>query len=201
MRGFWHLAFSLILGFLGGLLAIDVQRRLHSREITTVLRAGTVRAERYELVGPSNMLLAFWGQDLQKQKILIAFVDDKGHARAEFGAEANLFDGRTIRYTPFSALIGSDGGIRVQQRLDNSQEPVLLMGDSKTEARLLLGHRLSEDVASDPWDRWGLSFRDFSDGWIDFAEIGVTTPMDTKRRTGYLVLRSSSGQKFSAPLK
>ena len=162
---------------------------------------GTVRAERYELIGPSNILLAYWGQDLQRKRILMAFVDEKGGARTEFGTETNLYDGRPIHYSPFSALIGSDGGIRMQQRLDNSQEPVLVMGDSKTETRLLLGHRQGGDLASDPWDRWGLSFRDLSDGWMDFAEIGVTTPMGPKRRTGYLVLRNSSGEKFLASLK
>ncbi len=172
MRGSWQSALSLTLGFLGGLLATEVHGRLHSREITTVLSAGTIRARRFELVGPSDMPLAY--------------------------------DGRPIRYNPFSALIASDGRIRIQQRLDNSQKPVLVMGDSKTEARLLLGHRVSEDVVSDsadPWDRWGLSFRDISEGWIDFADIGITTPMDTKKRTGYLVLRDSSARKFSAVLK
>lgn len=48
------------------------------------------------------------------------------------------------------------------------------------------------------WDRWDLSVRDLSDGWVDFADIGVTTPIDTKRGTGYLVLHNNSVREFSA---
>jgi hypothetical protein len=87
----------------------------------------------------------------------------------------------------------------MQQRLDSSQNPVLVMGDSKTENRLLLGHWLREDVAgdsNDPWDKWSLVFRDPSQGWRDYVDIGVTTPLNTKQRTGYVVLRNSSDRQL-----
>jgi len=193
-----HSILSVILGFLGGIAATKFELRLPSHQAPGLVRAGTVRANRFELVGPSDNLLAYWTQDWQKQKILIAFVDDKGRSRAEFGTEVRLVDaGRQVVESPFTALIGSDGGIRIREGLDPSQNPVLAMGDSAGENRLLLGHWLRGDVAGnykDPWDKWSLVFRDPSREYLD---VGATTPVDTKRRTGYIVFRNSLDRQLS----
>lgn len=140
MKIMTHSILSVILGFLGGIAATKFELRLPSRHASALVRAGTVRANRFELVGPSDNLLAYWTQDWQKQKILIAFVDDKGRSRAEFGTEARLVDaGRQVVESPFTALIGSDGGIRIREGLDPSQNPVLAMGDSAGENRCYSG--------------------------------------------------------------
>jgi hypothetical protein len=117
---------------------------------------------------PDRILHFGWYLHSHKNKERFTQADIRHCCDALPMEEPNLSDGRAIRYSPFSALIGSDGGIRLQQRLDNSQNPVLVMGDSKTETRLLLGHRLSQDVAGDlkdPWDRWGLSLSSVRGIW------------------------------------
>lgn len=131
---------------------------------------------------------------------MIVFLDDKGRPRAEFGNEGNRLDnGRATDYAPFIALLGSDGKVRLRQGLDTRQYPFLSMGDHQTEARLLLGHSLHGSVSGipdDPWDNWSLLFRDPSHGWMDYVDIGVTTPLNSRQRTGYLVLRNSASSQL-----
>jgi hypothetical protein len=198
MRAVWQCALSLVFGFIGGVIATNGKFILKGSEIS----AETIRATRFELVDLSDNPLAYWARDKQGQHVQIAFLDEKGRLRAEFGVEpSQLEGGRPIAYSPFTALIGSDAKVRIRQGLDRSQNPVLAMGDSKTENRLLLGHWETRDVVSanepDPWDKWSLVFRDPSHGWRDYLDIGATTPLNGKQRTGYAVLRNSLDQQLS----
>jgi hypothetical protein len=184
---------SLILGFCGGIISVKLAPRLQSRGFKPDITARTVRAERFELVDPSNRLNAYWGRDWQGGRILIAFFDEKDRPRAQFGVESSA--AFNSNFAPFTALLGSDGRIRIQQRLDSSQRPVLTMGDAASETRLLLGHWLTTDMPGDdkdPWDKWSLVFPDLVHGG-DSLDLGATTPLNSKRRTGYVVLRDSAG--------
>ena len=201
MRTFWQLASSAILGFIGGIVAIQLGPRLQSSKKLPVIRAETVQASRFEVVGESSRIVAYWAHDAQSGRILISFLDEKGASRAELGVEPSRFDnGRPSALTPFTALIGADGKIRLQARLNGTQDPVLAMGDSQSEGRMLLGHFSQNDMDDkdhkDPWDKWSLVFRDQSHGRKDYLDIGATTPLDTKLRTGYVVLRNSLDRRL-----
>lgn len=204
MRVAWQSILSLLLGFVGGIIGMKVGAHVQSNEWRSVINAGIVRATRFELVdsGYSEHARAYWGQDSPNHRTLIAFLDEEGRPRAGFGTERDqTVDGKTAVYSPFLALVGSDGVNRLQERLDSLQNPTLTMGDSASETRLLLGHWKSSDVAGDDkdlWDKWSLVLRDPSQGgWRDYTDIGATTPTDTKQRTGYLILRSSGGSQLS----
>src|SRR5208282_6671168 len=140
MRIVWQSVLSMALGFLGGIIAMRVEPHLHTKGVPTIVHARTVRAERFELEGPTGSVLAYWGHDWQRGLVLIAFLDEKEQPRAEFGVERQVASSTAASSSPFTAMIGSDGGIRIQQRLDGSQNPVLMMGDSASENRLMLGH-------------------------------------------------------------
>jgi hypothetical protein len=148
------------------------------------------------------ILLRIGGKDRRGLNTEIAFLDEKGALRARFGLEASQLAGkRPLAYSPFTELIGSDRKVRIRQGLDVSEYPVLAMGDSKSENRVLFGHLDSRDVAGakapDPWDRWALVLRDPSHGWRDYVDIGMTTPLGTEQRTGYAVLRNSANRELS----
>jgi hypothetical protein len=176
--------------------------RLQSVKEVPAIRAETVRATRFELVGESDKTLAVWARDAQSGRILISFLNEKGAPLAEFGIEpSQINNGRLSGFTPFTDLIGTDGKIRIQERLDGSDSPVLAMGDGQTEGRMLLGHLHQTDMdddknRKDPWDKWSLVFRDPAHGWKDYLDIGATTPLDTKQRTGYVVLRNSLDRRL-----
>lgn len=205
MKSILNFVLSLTLGFLGGILAARLELRTQLRGPASTVQVRVVRAERFELVNGSGATLAYWGNDSQRERVLMDFLDEKGRSREEFGVAARR-SGSTggTDFTPFTAILGPDGKIRIQERLDISQDPVLAMGDSNTEARLLLGHSLNGDMSgerNDPWDNWSLVFRDPSHGWKKYVELGVTTPMDTSQRTGFLFLRNSNDKesKLSPP--
>jgi hypothetical protein len=199
MKVIWQSVLSLILGFLGGIVAVKAEPWLRHREAPLNIRAGTVRADRFELAGTSDRPIAYWGRDWQRERILIGFNDEKGQSRAEFGIQATQNEGgRLLGFKPYTALLGSDGKVRLQQLLDETQKPVLAMGDSQSEARLLLGHFLYNEPADlrDPCDKWSLVFTDPTHSGRYFVDLGATTPLDTRQRTGYLVLRNSSGRRL-----
>src|SRR5215469_4453904 len=200
MRVVWQSALSVVLGFIGGVVAMNTN--FHFKHHESEVRAQTVRASRFELVDSSNNAIAYWGRDRQGLDIEIAFLDQNGAIRAKFGTEASqVVAGHPAAYNPFTELIGSDGKVRFLLHLDRSESQVLAMGDSKAEDRFLLGHRRASDVAGskepDSWGNWSLVFKDPSHGWRDYVEIGVTTPMGTEKRTGYAVVRNSKDQRVS----
>ena len=200
MRAVWQSALSVVLGFIGGVVAVNTNLRFTQHE--SEVRAETVRANRFELADSLDNTVAYWGQDKQGLDIEIAFLDEKGARRAKFGLEASqLKGGLPTAYHPFTELLGSDGGARFMLHLDRSESPTLAMGDSKSEGRLLLGHWRVSDVAGsqepDSWENWSLVFKDPSHGWRDYVAIGVTTPLGTEKRTGYAVLRNSKDQRVS----
>jgi hypothetical protein len=201
MKILWQSVLSSALGFLGGIVAIQLGPRLLPVKTSSVIRAETVQASRFELLGGSDKVLAYWARDMQSGRILIAFLDETGTPRAEFGiAPGQLDNGKPSGFTPFTALVGSDGKVRLQERLDSTQGPVLAMGDGQTEGRLLLGHFSQNDIddkdRKDPWDKWSLVFRDSSHGWKEYLDLGATTASDSKERTGYVVLRNSLDRRL-----
>jgi hypothetical protein len=194
----WQQVLSLVLGFCGGMVAMQ----LENRRAVYDMSGKTVRASRFELASSSGNILAFWGQDAQHQRIVIAFLDEKGKLRAELGNEpSRLEDGRATAFVPFMAMLGSDGKVRLREGLNVQQYPFLAMGDQQTETRVLLGHSLHGSdmggASDDPWDNWSLLFKDPSQGWRDYVDIGVTTPLGTDRRTGYVLLRNSADRQLS----
>jgi hypothetical protein len=201
MRVTWQLLLSLLFGILGGIIGVTVSLRLQSDDWSRIISAKVVRATRFELLDSEDSRpVAYWSHDWANQRILIAFVDRIGRPRAGFGVQLNQSeDGKTAIYSPFLTFTDSDNATRLQARLDLANNPVLMMGDSGTEDRMVLGHFARGDVAGssrDSWDKWSLVFRDPSRGWRDYVDIGATTPLNSKRRTGYLILRNSQGQRL-----
>jgi hypothetical protein len=102
-------------------------------------------------------------------------------------------------FSPSIELLDSNGKARLYEQLDGSENPVLAMADSNGANRLLLGHWKAQDVVgeADRWDKWSLVFRDPVYGWRNYVDIGVTTPLGTYTRTGYVVLYNNRDYKFS----
>ena len=193
----WKSILCLGLGFVGGLLGAKIENG-YLREG----HAHVVQASRFELIDEAGRPLAYMGQDRERARVLLAFMDENAKPRAEYGVEAGKIDkGRAFEFNPFMALIGSDGKQRMRLAVDNDQSPILTMGDSKAENRILLGHWRRTDYqdkgTTDPWEVWSLVFRDPSHGWREYVDIGVTTPLNTNQRTGYLDLRNSSDHQVS----
>jgi hypothetical protein len=203
MKIVWQSLLSLALGFAGGILATKVNIPLN-RHIDS--SAEVVRANRFELVNSYGKTLAYWGEAKDEHKVMLSFIDENAHPQDEFGVEyKEMENGRPSVYTPFSMLFGRDGIARMWEGLDSTQNPVISMGDGRSEGRLMLGHNCCTDVAgdaNDPWDNWSLSMRDPSPNSEEYVNIGVTTPLNGKMRkgnvrTGYLELRNSSGRQLS----
>jgi hypothetical protein len=202
MRVIWQSALSVLLGFAGGIVAMNVELRYRTKWVMPIIRAETIQANRFEVVGTPGLVLADWGLDPEHGGVVIAFQGEGGKRCAEFGTATTRFEGRNLAgFEPFMAMLGPDGNARVQVRLDEFHDPVLTMGDRLSEGRLLLGHTSSTDTPGDndnkdPWDKWSLIFRDPSHGWKDYVDIGATTPLNSKLRTAYVVLRDSSGHEL-----
>jgi hypothetical protein len=64
MKLVWQSVLLLVLGFIGGGVAMNVPM-LRSREVTPLLRAGTVQAGRFELAFSPDKPQAYWGLDAQ----------------------------------------------------------------------------------------------------------------------------------------
>lgn len=202
MKLLWQSALSMFLGVLGGVVATLIVLRVHSGGWKPAISAGIVRATRFELVDSqqSSQPVAYWGRDWANHRIVIVFTGGNEKSRAEFGTEQTKSgDFTSASYSPFLEFAGSDGAVRLQERLDSSQEPILLMGDSGSEDRLLLGHIRTADAGNDQdlWNRWSLVIRGPSGGWRDYLDIGATTPVNQKNRTGYLIIRDSSGRQLT----
>lgn len=196
MRIVWQSTLSVILGFIGGLIGMNAH--FHGNHSAS---ADTIRATRFELVDSTNRTVAYWGQANEGREIQIAFCDEQGKIRAKLGISATqVVGGRPVAFSPFNELNGSDGNVRLQQRLDGSQNPVMTMGDSKSQSRLLLGHWNNDDISGNTegnrLDKWSLVFRDSSHGWRDYVDIGVTTPLGADERMGYAVFRNSKDRQL-----
>jgi hypothetical protein len=201
MKIFRQSVLSIILGFIGGVMAMYTKLPFNR---PVEIRAETIRAAHFELVDPTNRPLAYWGTADQGRDIQLAFFDDKGAIRARFGTKAsNLTSERPVTFSPFSELLDSTGKARLQVRLDGSENPFLAMADSSGANRLVLGHWNGQDVAgeADHWDKWSLIFRDSVYGWHNYVDVGVTTRLDTHTRTGYVMLHNNSDHEFSVEPK
>ena len=200
MKSMWQSVLSLVLGFIGGIVATNSNFHIHRAQ--PEVRAEVVRASRFELVNASGNPLAYWGTDMGGFSTEIAFSGKDGRVRARLGVTAGeLLAKKPNAYSPYFELIGSDGKVRFAERLDASEYPMLALGDSGSANRLLLGHMVAGDVAGvnapDPWDRWALVLRDPSRGWREYLDIGVTTTLGSETRTGYVTLRNSKDRELS----
>jgi len=194
MRNVMQLLVSAIFGLCGGLVATIISPRFQSSVPPRDVTAKTVRAERFELLNPSNHVIAYWGRDWKTGQILLSFLDEKDRQRAQFGvAPMQRFDSS---FSPFEVLLGADGRVRLQQVLDSSDRPVLTMGDAASENRLLLGHWPTADMPvddKDHWDKWSLAFPDLRNGG-DSLDLGASTPLNSNGRAGYVRLKDTAGR-------
>lgn len=88
-----------------------------------------------------------------------------------------------------------DGGFSVG--LDHWGSPAIAMTNPRTRDALYLGHIFRSDMSGDyidPWDYWGL---EFSTGWKNYVALGMTTPLRTKERRGFLELSNAHGRKIN----
>jgi hypothetical protein len=198
MKTVWLSFLSMALGFVGGLTATKVSSYLIEQPNCDKVGELTVRATRFELVNSAGTPLAYWGEDRlrgehETPRAQIAFIDRTGQSRAEFGLTTEAGN-KGVDYNPFFVFRDSDRNARLEETLDEGG-PFLGMGDARGGDRVLLGHWTRGDVvdAPDP-DVWSLSFRaPFNQS--DYAEIGLTTPLNTHKRTGFVRLYNDSAQK------
>jgi hypothetical protein len=205
MKLVWQSLLSISLGILGGVIGTLIVLHMQSRW-KPEFSAGIVRATRFELVDSqrSSQPIAYWGRDWADHRIAIVFTGGGERSHAAFGTEQSQSGNfMSASYSPFLEFAGANGAVELQERLDSSGKPVLLMGDTASEDRLLLGHIRAADVSGkggDPWDRWSLVIRGGSRVSKDYLDIGATTPVNGQKRTGYLIIRDSEGrQKATLP--
>jgi hypothetical protein len=185
---------SVICGFFGGITATHVAAR-HPDVIarSTVQTFPVLRASRFELLNPAGHPVAHWGFDSNSNTNEIAFVDGNGRSTLRLGVEADQ------RQRPFVKFAGRDGADRFIVLLDGSDKPILVMNDGGWEGRVMLGHMNSSDTASPEFDNWSLRFSD--PAVHDSAGIGVSTPPQGLRRTGFMFLHDAHGSSWTqAPL-
>ncbi len=198
MKIAWLSLLSMALGFIGGLAATKVSSYLIEQPNHDKVGELTVRATRFELVNSAGTPLAYWGEDRPRgehgpPRAQIAFIDRTGQSRAEFGLTTEAGN-RGVEYNPFFVFRDSDRNARLEETLDEGG-PFLGMGDAKGADRVLLGHWARGDVVDAPdSDVWSLSFRAPFDQ-RNYAEMGVTTPLNTHNRTGFLMLYNHSASK------
>jgi hypothetical protein len=197
MKRILQSAVSLILGFVGGIIAT----RIYPPKPPALINAGIVRAERFELAdGPTLPPDAYWGRD-EHGGFNIAFFNSRHRVIASFGIGPSQYTkyGPTA-FTPGLSLSGENGQPRLQAGLDSYEDPFLVMGTGEGNDRILLGPYSGFEATQHSKDAqrpWTLVFRDPSHGWRDYVILGMTTPFGSKVRTGNLVLQNSQGHELS----
>lgn len=111
-------------------------------------------------------------------------VTTNGLVRARFGAKSGD--------DPSLELFGPDGSKRLSLVLDNVDEPLIMLRDSKENIRVVLGH-VTSDTASLEDDNWALSFQVSGpdDTVADFGMVKRTAPLNYK---GTAAVRKQGGQ-------
>lgn len=187
-------ALSLILGFVGGIVAT----RIYSPKPPALINAGIVRAERFELAdGPTLPPDAYWGRD-EYGGFNIAFFDSRHRVIASFGVAPTQYAKNGPKaFTPGLSLSDKtgDGGFSVG--LDHWGSPAIAMTNPRTRDALYLGHIFRSDMSGDYNDPWDYSGLEFSKGWKNYVALGMTTPLHTKERRGFLELSNAHGRKIN----
>jgi hypothetical protein len=121
-----------------------------------------IRATRFELVDSSGAPAATW-ESGPNGGTHLSFLR-ANHAALEI---AILPDGR-----PVLNMSGRDGKRRIVMELDQSDKPMLGMGDERWEGRVALGFMPPDTWPYSNWDHWGLLFRAFGS---EHAVVGMGT--------------------------
>jgi len=129
----------------------------------------SIRAKRFEIVGPSGKILSYWGPDSDPQipaatpkGVLLVFMDPNGVRRCQVGAGVG-------NYSPELQFYGKDGPseTKPQQYLPHprfsiglgyNDDPGLAMRDQSVE-RIVLG-AVHGDAPGPSEDTWCLSLRE-----------------------------------------
>lgn len=169
---------ALVAGFLGGQVHFDARA-------VSAASAGTIRADRIEILGESGKVLAYLGSDHGRNPS-IHFLDGAGADAITLGLRGD---------SPFLDLFGRDSKVRATLRLENAdRRPVLAMSDAGLEGRLMLGF-LQPDVPSPSWDRWGLLLRAPRGGNI--ADLTMMRDPTMGSISGWLSVRGEDGRTWS----
>lgn len=103
MKAVWQSLLSVVLGFVGGVVASNTN--LHFKGGEAEVNAETVRAARFELVDSRNNPVAYWGKDKQGLHMEITFLDETGTARTRLGVEAKQVRvGQPTSYSRFGRV-------------------------------------------------------------------------------------------------
>jgi hypothetical protein len=129
-------------GYIGGLLSSQIPARASPPDV--------VRAARFELVNGSGVPTATWEADPSGESRL-SFLHGHDTVGVDIGV---LSDGR-----PFLRMRGRDGKNRIVMTLDQTDKPMLGMGDEQWEGRVHLGFMPPDTFPYSNWDHWGLVFR------------------------------------------
>ena len=172
------LALAGLCGFLGGLVSRWTERLSRPSSLQVV------RAVRFELVGPNDKPLAYWGGS--EKGIVLAFTGMGTKELATFGLERG---GRS----PFVELAGNDGHPRAVLEVGYDDKPILGMSDANYEGRVILG-ATATDAPSPLNDTWALRFR--APERRDLAAIGM---FGDKGKLSGSVYANKDGRIWSAP--
>ena len=117
-------------------------------------------------------------------------IGENGVVRARFG-----LDGGDV---PVMRFLGPDEKERLTMMLDNTNEPLVMMEDTKGNLRVVFGHETS-DTSNPGDDDWSLSFRAPGEG--DFsAALGVLKsyqPAPSHKYRGFVGMRDVKGKWHS----
>lgn len=134
---------AVLAGFIGGEMGRQVG--------VTAATSNVVKASKFELVNSAGVAVATW-EISQEREPHLRFMSDRSRVSVDIGV---LSDGR-----PIVKMVGRDGKARIVMELDQSDKPMLGMGDERWEGRMHLGY-IEPDSPTPDWDNWGLAFRGF----------------------------------------
>ena len=171
----------LVLATICGYLGASVHSMLNS---VSAEENRVVRATRFELISPSGDVLAFLGENENKD-IALGFLDQGHHSVATVGMSS-------VR-SPLIYLTGPDGKSRLTFALGSMNRPYLVMGDEKWEGRLRFGF-LESDAPTMKDNDWGLEFLH-----PNMLSIGVDQNPVTKALTGRIFINDGKRELFRVP--
>jgi hypothetical protein len=142
ISNFYAIIAACAAGYMGGLLASQ-------QSVKASAPPEVIRAMKFELVDGSGTPVGAW-----------EFEPGAGVSlRFMFNAKASFVIGNLADGHPFLAMSGRDGKRRIVMELDQSDKPMLGMGDERWEGRVHLGFIPPDTAPYSNWDHWGLLFR------------------------------------------
>jgi len=158
MKQIIALAFSLIVGFVGGL----VGGRLGSTSFGE-RTVGTIRARNFELVDNTGKVISIWGMN-KNGDIMLAFLGSELVPGERQEHAAGLDDPLKLRTAvgvqgvfPFLTYRDSGGATRMDLALGSAGKPVLVMADEIGRSRVRLGDFWRDRPIKED-EEWALSF-------------------------------------------